>query len=292
MSNSKLVNYTKISPNATMPRKGTIKKITIHHMAGNLTVEQCGELFAKESKRASSNYGIDSNGRVGMYVEEGNRAWTSGNADNDNQAVTIEVANDGGAPDWHVSDKALNQLIELCCDICKRNEIKELKYTGDKGGNLTRHNMFQATVCPGAYLEDKFPYIAKQVNNKLNDALYRVQVGAYSKKVNADAQLQKVKSAGFDTYMIQIDGLYKIQVGAYSKKSNADAILANVKALGFEAFITTKGGEAETQTKKSINEIAKEVIKGEWGNGQERKDRLSAAGYDPNTVQKRVNEIV
>ena len=68
MSNSKLVDYVKISPNRTSPRRNKIKKITIHHMAGNLSVETCGNVFAPSSRRASANYGIDSNGRVGMYV--------------------------------------------------------------------------------------------------------------------------------------------------------------------------------------------------------------------------------
>ena len=146
MSNSPLVNYTKISPNSNNPRNNKIKKITIHHMAGNLSVEACGNVF--QTREASSNYGIDSNGRVGMYVEEKNRSWCSSNAANDHQAITIEVANDEWGGNWHVSDKALNKLIELCVDICKRNNIAELVYTGDATGNLTRHNMFAATSCP------------------------------------------------------------------------------------------------------------------------------------------------
>lgn len=91
MSNSPLVNYTKISPNSTNPRNASIKKITVHHMAGNLTVEECGNQFASAARKVSSNYGIGSDGRVGMYVEEKNRAWSSANKDNDEQAVTIEV---------------------------------------------------------------------------------------------------------------------------------------------------------------------------------------------------------
>lgn len=164
MSNSPLVNYTKISKNSN-PRKSPIQKITIHHMAGNLSVETCGLVF--QNGKASSNYGIGSDGRVGMYVEEHRRAWTSSNAENDHQAVTIEVANDTIGGNWHVSDKALNKLIELCVDICKRNRIERLNYTGDKNGNLTMHKWFTATDCPGAYLESKFPYIAAEVNKKL-----------------------------------------------------------------------------------------------------------------------------
>lgn len=167
MSNSPLVDYIKISPNSTNPRKDTIKKITIHHMAGNLSVETCGEIFASPSRKASANYGVGTDGRVGMYVEEKNRAWTSSNAENDNQAVTIEVANCEIGGKWRVSDKALEKTIELCVDICKRNGIKKLNYTGDKNGNLTRHNMFANTNCPGEYLQSKFPYIAEEVNRRL-----------------------------------------------------------------------------------------------------------------------------
>ena len=88
MSNSKLVNYTRLSPNCNKPRNHKIDKITIHHMAGNLTVEQCGAVFAPTSRQASSNYGIGSDGRVGLYVDEANRSWCSSNAANDHRAIT------------------------------------------------------------------------------------------------------------------------------------------------------------------------------------------------------------
>ena len=167
MSNSSLISYTKISPNRTSPRKKPIRKITIHHMAGNLTVEQCGAVFAPTSRRASSNYGIGTDGRIGMYVEEKDRAWTSSSPDNDNQAVTIEVANNALGPNWTVSDKAMVSLIDLCVDICKRNSIQRLNFTGDKTGNLTMHCYFKSTLCPGPYLKSKFPYIASEVNKRL-----------------------------------------------------------------------------------------------------------------------------
>ena len=171
-TNSPLVTYTKISPMKNTTRvhskynpNGVIDKITIHHMAGNLSVETCGQVF--QVNETSSTYGVGSDGRVAMYVEEKHRPWTSSSPANDYRAITIEVANDGGKPNWHVSDKALAKTIELCVDICKRNGIKKLNYTGDSTGNLTKHNMFTATVCPGPYLESKFQYIADEVNKKL-----------------------------------------------------------------------------------------------------------------------------
>ena len=242
MSNSDLVSYTKISPNRTSQRQNTIKKITIHHMAGNLSVETCGNVFAPTSRKASANYGIGTDGRVGMYVEEKDRAWTSSNRDNDNQAVTIEVANNSGAPNWTVSDAAYNKLIDLCVDICQRNGIKELIWTGDKNGTLTCHYMFAATACPGPYLKSKMPEIAAAVNARLNrkpedKSMYRVQIGAYSVKSNADRMLAKVKKAGFEAFVTTKDGMYKVQVGAYTVKANADAMLKRVKAAGFDAIL-------------------------------------------------------
>lgn len=254
MSNSPLVNYTKLSPNSTNPRRKPISKITIHHMAGNLSVETCGNVFAPTSRKASSNYGVGTDGRVGMYVEEKNRAWTSSSSANDDQAVTIEVANDQIGGDWHVSDKALAKTIELCVDICKRNSIKKLNFTGDKNGNLTMHKWFSSTSCPGPYLSSKFPYIADEVNKRLNAAeeppkqdepagvLYYVQTGAYSVKANAEAQLRKVKAAGFDAMLKKSGNMFKIQVGAFSIKANADLLAAKLKASGFDTYVTTSGG--------------------------------------------------
>ncbi|MFV0552913.1 MAG: N-acetylmuramoyl-L-alanine amidase [Anaerorhabdus sp.] len=299
MSNSPLVEYVKISPNSSNPRKKPIKKITIHHMAGNLSVEVCGNVFAPKSRQASSNYAVDSKGRVGMYVEERNRSWCTSSASNDNEAITIEVANDVIGGDWHVSDIALAKLIDLCVDICVRNNIEKLNFTGDKTGNLTMHKWFAATGCPGPYLESKFSYISNEVNKRLSgndkpdsNVLYRVQVGAFSNKDNADKMLERVKKAGFDTYMIVVDGLYKVQVGAYSVLKNAENQKEKLVSAGFDTFITTKSGTPVTNHKKSIDEIAREVLNGKWGNGAERIQRLTKAGYDHKLVQAKVNDLV
>lgn len=206
MSNSPLVNYTKISPNRTSPRNHKIDRITIHHMAGNLTVEQCGNVFAPSSRQASANYGIGNDGRVGMYVEEKDRSWCSSNSANDHRAVTIEVANSATGEPWPVSDKALNKLVDLCVDICKRNGIPKLVYTGDTSGNLTMHRWFAPTGCPGTYLASKFPWIAEQVNKRLN--------GNQSSGNNqsASGELYRIRKSWSDA---------KSQIGAYRNLESA-----------------------------------------------------------------------
>lgn len=176
-TNSPLVVYTKLSPNygsriRSSNPNGVIRKITLHHMAGNLTVEVCGNVFAKTSRQASSNYGVGSDGRIGMYVEEKNRPWTSSSGENDAQAVTVEVANNSGSPKWTVSDKALASTIDLCEDVCRRNNIGKLTYTGKlEGSNMTKHQWFASTACPGPYLGGKFAYIAEQVNARLQGSM-------------------------------------------------------------------------------------------------------------------------
>lgn len=221
MSNSAMVTYTRLSPNCSKPRNHAIDTITIHHMAGNCSVETCGEIFTPTSRQASSNYGVDTKGHVGLYVDEANRSWCSSNRDNDHRAITIEVANDGGAPNWHVSDTALNTLIKLVADICKRNGIKKLIWSNSKsdrvnhvnGCNMTLHKDFASTACPGPYLESKMPYIADEVNKLLGAAdvtpvpddgkLYHVQVGAYRIAENAKEMVRKLKADGYDTYIVR-----------------------------------------------------------------------------------------
>jgi TusA-related sulfurtransferase len=257
MSNSSLVSYTRISPNKTSPRKNKIDTITIHCVVGQLSVETLGNVFASTSRQASSNYGIGPDGRVGMYVEEKDRSWCTSSSANDNRAITIEVASDTTHP-YKVTAAAYEALIKLCADICKRNDIKELKWKGDKSligqvdkQNMTVHRWFANKSCPGDYLYNLHGDIANRVNKLLNPTpekpstekvLYRVQTGAFSNKAYADALEAKVKKAGFDTYMVKVGNLYKVQVGAFGVKANADAMANKLKAAGFDTYITTESG--------------------------------------------------
>lgn len=305
MSNSPLVNYTKISPNKSSPRNHKIDTVTIHCVVGQCSVETLGNVFAPASRRASSNYGIGYDGHIGMYVEEKDRSWCSSNAANDNRAITIEVASDTKEP-YAVNAKAYAALIDLLVDICKRNGIKELVWSTNKadrvnhknGCNMTVHRDYANKSCPGTYLYERHAQIASEVNKRLGSTnikpapekpsggLYRVQTGAFKSKTNADAMLAKVKAKGFDTYMVKVGDLYKIQVGAFKVKANVEAMMKKLQAAGFSAFITTEEGAG-----KSVDELAREVLQGKWGNGAERKKRLEAAGYDYAAVQKKVNQL-
>lgn len=162
---------------------------------------------------------------------------------------------------------------------------------------ITVHRWFANKSCPGNWLYARLGDLAAKVTANLGGktsptegTLYRVQVGAYKNKTNADTQLAHVKAAGFDTYMVQIGGLYKIQVGAYREKTNADNMMTKLKAAGFDTFTTESC--ASVSTLKSIDEIAREVIRDDWGNGANRENRLTSAGYNYAAVQAKVNELL
>lgn len=195
MSNSPLITYTQLAPasNTWGNRTAKITKITPHHAAGVLSVESLCNIFSNPSRGASANYCIGNDGRIGLVVEESNTAGTSSNYENDNQAITIEVSNCENGGQWRVSDAAYNALIDLCVDICKRNGISQLNFTGDANGNLTAHRMFAPTDCPGDYLYSKFPEIAQKVNERLQE----------------DAPMTQEEKQAFNTLQSQVQSLIK-----------------------------------------------------------------------------------
>jgi hypothetical protein len=177
-TNSSLVDYTKLSPNHSGKRTHAIDRISPHCVVGQLTAESLGSIFAKSSREASSNYGIDKDGRVGMYVEEKNRSWCTSSNSNDQRAITIECASDTKHPYW-MNDKVYKTLIDLCTDICHRNGKDKLIWFGDKNKSLnyepksnemiiTVHRWFANKSCPGDWLYARLGDVAKKVTENLS----------------------------------------------------------------------------------------------------------------------------
>ena len=220
MSNSKMVSYTRLSPNNSGKRTMKIDRITPHCVVGQCSVETLGRIFSSPNKKASSNYGIGSDGRVGMYVPENKRSWCSSSESNDQRAVTIECASDTKEP-YTMNDKVYNQLVKLCIDICKRNGKNKLIWFGDKEKTLsyspkpnemvlTVHRWFANKSCPGNWLYSRLGSLATTVTKelsgtgKLDNNLYRVQVGTFRDKRNAETCLAKIKKAGFANAFIKV----------------------------------------------------------------------------------------
>ena len=410
-TNSKLVVYKKLSPNHSGKRTHSIDRISPHCVVGQCTAEGLGSWFARSSTQASSNYGIDKDGRVGLYVEEKNRSWCTSSNANDQRAVTIECASDTKEP-YTMNSKVYNTLVKLCVDICKRNGKKKLLWFGDKTKTLnytpksdemviTVNRWFANKSCPGNWLYSRLGKLAAEVTKQLGESsapkkglqattLKNLSNGEVIKKVGSlfTADMKKsgiLASVSLAQFILESGygkselaqkanncfGMKKSLSGntwtgsvwdgksIYTKKTQEDdgtgkhyTITADfrkypdieksiadhsaylngakngsklryaglkgcknykkavkiIKAGGYATSTTyveklcsiiekwnlTKYDKTESAApaKKSVDTLAKEVIQGKWGNGEERKKRLTAAGYDYNAVQKRVNEIL
>ena len=176
-TNSPLVAYTKLSPNHSGQRTHKIDRISPHCVVGQCTAEGLGDWFYAASTQVSSNYGIDKNGRVGLYVEEKNRSWCTSSNANDQRAITIECASDTAEP-YTMYEVVYAKLIELCTDICKRNDKKKLLWFADKDKSLsyepkddemiiTVHRWFANKSCPGNWLYARLGDLAAKVTAQL-----------------------------------------------------------------------------------------------------------------------------
>lgn len=232
-TNSSMVSYTKLSPNHSGKRTHSIDRITPHCVVGQLSAESICECFTSPSRQASCNYGIGTDGKVSLCVEEKNRSWCSSSNANDQRAVTIECASDKTEP-YAMNKKVYDSLIKLCTDICKRNGKKKLLWFGSKNKTLnytpksdemvlTVHCWFANKSCPGGWLYSRLGDLAEKVT----------------------------------------------------------------KALG-----SSTSQPIKSTVKKSVDAIAREVLRGDWGNGDERKKKLIKAGYNYYAVQKKVNELL
>ena len=173
-TNSPLATRSIISPNKTSGRDA-ILGITPHVTAGTGTAAGTAEWLARPTTKASANYVIGGDGAVVLGVDEKDRSWCTSSTANDKNAITIEVCNTVAAHPWPVSDKALDTLVDLCTDICRRNNIAALKFIRDDKSlagkwseqNLTLHRWFANKACPGDYLISLYPAICKEVNSRL-----------------------------------------------------------------------------------------------------------------------------
>ncbi len=280
-----MVAYTRLSPNHSGQRTHSIDRITPHCVVGQLSAESICGCFISPSRQASCNYGIGTDGKVSLCVEEKNRSWCSSSNANDQRAVTIECASDKTEP-YAMNSKVYDSLIKLCTDICKRNGKRKLLWLGDRNKTLnytpksdemvlTVHRWFANKSCPGGWLYARLGDLAAKVTAALG-------TGASADK--AASQLYRVRKSWADS---------KSQKGAFSVLANAKQCADSNKGYSVFDGNGKKVYPADApDTKKSVDAIAHEVIRGDWGNGYERKQKLNAAGYDYSAVQKKVNELL
>ena len=283
-TNSKMVSYTKLSPNHSGQRTHSIDRITPHCVVGQLSAESICGCFSGPPRQASCNYGIGNDGRIALCVEEKNRSWCSSSNANDQRAVTIECASDVSEP-YVMNNVVYDSLVKLCTDICRRNGKEKLLWFADKNKTLnytpksdemvlTVHRWFANKSCPGNWLYARLGDLASKVTVNLGNSSITPSAAATG--------LYLVRKSWTDA---------KSQKGAFKSMDNAKKCADSNN--GYAVFDANgKQVYPVATAKKSVDAIAREVIQGKWGNGEERKKKLSAEGYDWKEVQKKVNKLV
>ena len=302
-TNSPMVSYTKLSPNHSGQRTHNIDRITPHCVVGQCSVETLGNIFLPVSRQASSNYGIGPDGCVGMYVEEKNRSWCSSSNANDQRAVTIECASDTTEP-YAFRDVVYQTLIKLCVDICKRNGKTKLLWLGDKAKTLnynpkpdemilTVHRWFANKSCPGNWMYARMGDLAKKVTAALGGDTKPV------KPVKPSATIKVgdlVTITGSTYYNGKSIPKWVKEKNWYVLQTNGARVVIDKSEDGRNSICSAVSADClqlvKSASGKTVDELAREVINGKWGNGAARKKKLTAAGYDYDAVQKRVNELM
>jgi hypothetical protein len=156
MTFSSLISGTIPSHSKYNIRPGKVTRIIQHHWGGT---SGGIERLSNPLQKASATYLVLSTGQILGQVPEEFRPWTSGGPAADNPSITIECQNSTGAPDYKVSDAALNSIERLIADIAKRHGFGALTRTNYRG-----HREFAATACPGPYLYPRLQAICDAAN--------------------------------------------------------------------------------------------------------------------------------
>lgn len=239
--------------NYTKGRIGrSIEAITIHHMAGRLTAEQCGRIFQAKGRYGSSHYGVGYDGSIANYVDEEDTAWTNSNWDSNCKSITIEISDNDNS--WYVNDTTLNAVIKLVADIAKRRGLGTLV----PGKNLTWHSMFTNTTCPGDYLRSKMQYIADEAN-----------------KINNSEPIKEKTTEELAREVIE--GKYG---NGEDRKNALGDRYAEVQARVNEILAPAPEPSVD------ILDLVRKTIRGDFGNGE---DRRNALGSNYDEVQRQVN---
>ena len=313
MSNSSLVNYTRLSPNNSGKRTHSIDRITPHCVVGQLSVETLGSLFARSSYQASCNYAIGSDGRVALIVDEGQRSWCSSSNANDQRAVTIECASDKTSP-YAFNTTVYNKLIDLCVDICRRNGKTKLLWISDKAKALayepksgemllTVHRWFASKSCPGPWMMDRMGDLAAKVTARLAGTAaadpgqqadtvphyYRVrktwkdinsQVGAYSIYDNAKAKADEMGSA-YGVFDWNGKEVYRKGQAAAPAPTPAPVQVPYTQAFINEIAPLAQADMAKTGILAALT-IAQAILESGWGRSDLAKNAHNLFGMKKN----------
>lgn len=270
----------------TPGRAGAINKIVLHHNAGNLTIRGCYNVW--QDREASAHYQVQSDGRIGQLVWDKDTAWHAGNFDANSTSIGIEHA-DCQANPWKISDACLENGAHLVAALCKYYKLGRPTWMK----NVFPHNHFSSTECPASIAGSQNAAYMKRAQQWYDAMMKGSSAPAASKPSKPSKPAPKpAKKKDINTIA------QEVIKGAWG---NGDDRRRRLEAAGYNytavqnAVNAKLGAKSNTPTRRpgpSLDDVARAVIRGDYGNGEERRRRLTAAGYNYNAVQARVNQLM
>ena len=302
--------------------------VTVHHNGGRLSHE--GVLNVWKTRPASAHFDVDGFGDVAQYVEMNEYAWATGSTNGNQQSISIEMCNSATGGQWPVSEVTWRSAARLAGWL-----FSKVIGARPSSSNLVPHHHWKPTTCAGPYMDSVFASfiaVAQQAydffqsggsspppppspgGKSVSQLAEEVIAGSWG---NNPERAHRLRAAGYDPAAVQAEVNRKLSGGGSApppppRKTNeqlADEVLKGLWGNGDdrERRLTAAGyhydavqaevnrrlsGGAPSPGRPSVNEIARQVIKGMWGNGADRRRRLEAAGYNYASVQAEVNRLL
>lgn len=257
--------------------------VTFHHNAGRLSLEDVLKVW--RYRPASAHFDSDPSGNIGQYVRVAEYAWSCGNTQGNMESIHIEMANAELGPNWTVGEVTWKSAARLAGWLFAK-VIGEAP-TRD---NVHFHHHWYATACAGPFMDKVYDQLLSEVQKSYNH--FKSGGGSHNNKDRADR----------DSHREPIHkSLTQIAAEVWAGKwGSGDDRVRRLKSAGYnpqrvQELVNRgvgKGGGSSAPSRprrKSFNEVVGEVIDGKWGNGDDRKRRLAAAGYNASRVQSEVN---
>ena len=249
------------------PFSMTPEFVVIHNTANDAPAENEIAYMGRNDSEVSFHYAVDDTEAV-QGIPEDRNAWHAGDGgtgEANRRGIAIEIccSKSGGEK----FEKSEQNAASLAADILKRY--------GWGIEKVRKHQDFNGKNCPHRTLELGWERFLDMVKAELEGVVKAPEVPA---KKPVDAVVREVIRGEWGN--------------GDERKTRLAAAGHDPKAVQAEVNRILLGKAPEAPAKKPVDAVVREVIRGEWGNGAERKTRLAAAGYDAAEVQKRVNEAL
>lgn len=226
-------------------RSMTPKYITVHNTA-NTNKGANAEMHARYQhngsggRQASWHYTVDDT-EIWQTLEDNQQGWHAGDGsgNGNTQSIGIEICenSDGNF------ERAVENAQWLIRTLMNTNNISL--------SNVVTHKHWSGKECPRKLLP-RWNEFKNGIDQGSPNILYKVQIGAFSKRENAEQLANQANAKGFDTFIVNEGGLYKVQIGAFGKRSNAEALADRARKAGFDVYIVQEGSTSGTSNQKNL----------------------------------------